>query len=397
MKKLFFLLTLLIPLSCYSQFSGSGAGTEGDPYQITDVNQLQEMQNHLSSHFVLMNDIDAGVTSTWNGGDGFVPVDLFTGSLNGLDFTISDLFMRTGSSAGLFDDTTNAEISNIVMTGANVELTGNRPAGILVNELSGGSITNCHIEGTITGGGLLGNGLIASFIEDGATIIGCSAHGVIAGVNYRSGGICGYARESTIRECLSTVSVVTNTGFPFGTVLSGTGSLCGSAIDSIIINCYATGDISLNAAATGNADPFGGLVGTSKDTILTNCYSTGTVSGSATMGGLIGLDAGGNTFTNCFYDSETSGFSDTGKGTPKTTAEMQTLSTFVGWDFTSVWRLNPAEYPRLQLEFEPEDVETVPTLSEWGIITLILGLSGAFFVRVRRMNLTNNVHETHDV
>jgi len=47
-----------------------------------------------------------------------------------------------------------------------------------------------------------------------------------------------------------------------------------------------------------------------------------------------------NTFTGAishsFYDSETTGQSDTGKGEPKATAEMQTLATFTsaGWDFS---------------------------------------------------------------
>ena len=50
---------------------------------------------------------------------------------------------------------------------------------------------------------------------------------------------------------------------------------------------------------------------------------------------------------NCFWDVETGG-PDNGLGTPKTTAEMQTESTFTdaGWDFdvVPIWRM-PFELP----------------------------------------------------
>ncbi|MHC4455659.1 MAG: hypothetical protein ACYS0I_01000 [Planctomycetota bacterium] len=40
-------------------FSGSGSGTEGDPYVITDAYELQEMQDDLGAWYVLGNNIDA--------------------------------------------------------------------------------------------------------------------------------------------------------------------------------------------------------------------------------------------------------------------------------------------------------------------------------------------------
>lgn len=40
------------------KFSGLGSGTEADPYQITNVQQLQEIKYDLEGHYVLMNDID---------------------------------------------------------------------------------------------------------------------------------------------------------------------------------------------------------------------------------------------------------------------------------------------------------------------------------------------------
>ena len=53
--------------------------------------------------------------------------------------------------------------------------------------------------------------------------------------------------------------------------------------------------------------------------------------------------------TDSFYDNTTSGQSDTGKGTGKTTAQMKTGATFTdnssidlntSWDFTSIWNID---------------------------------------------------------
>lgn len=63
----YFFLTLNV-----ISFSGNGSGTEADPYQITTVEQLQEMNDELDAHYILMNDIDASDTENWNGGAGLM-------------------------------------------------------------------------------------------------------------------------------------------------------------------------------------------------------------------------------------------------------------------------------------------------------------------------------------
>jgi len=50
-----------------------------------------------------------------------------------------------------------------------------------------------------------------------------------------------------------------------------------------------------------------------------NTYATGSVTGNSNVGGLLGGDTGA-TITSSYYDSETTGRSDTGKGEPKTTS-----------------------------------------------------------------------------
>jgi hypothetical protein len=116
--KLFFLCCFYVIISFASalSFSGNGSGTESDPYQITNVHQLQEMNDDLYAHYILMNDIDASETREWNVGDhdgdpettldsamGFVPIGDFieenptagfTGTLDGQGYTISSLYIN---------------------------------------------------------------------------------------------------------------------------------------------------------------------------------------------------------------------------------------------------------------------------------------------------------------
>ena len=46
------------------------------------------------------------------------------------------------------------------------------------------------------------------------------------------------------------------------------------------------------------------------------------------------------TITDSFYDKATSGQSDSGKGTGKTTAQMKTKATFTNWDFDTIWDID---------------------------------------------------------
>ena len=87
-----------------SAFSGSGSGTAGNPYIITNVNQLQEMNDNLAAYYILGNDIDASATKGWNSGAGFLPVGAFTGSFDGGGHKIYNLYINRPSTSyvGLF-------------------------------------------------------------------------------------------------------------------------------------------------------------------------------------------------------------------------------------------------------------------------------------------------------
>ncbi|MCL2282659.1 MAG: hypothetical protein FWC26_05010, partial [Fibromonadales bacterium] len=131
----------------------------------------------------------------------------------------------------------------------------------------------------------------------------------------------------------------------------GTGSYAGGLVGqmdgSIITGSYASGDVS------GTFYTGGLMVGRMDGGTITGSYASGDVSGYY-AGGLVGSMSGGSSITGSYYNSETSGKNDT-RGIPKTTAEMKTQSTYVGWDFTSTWTIDPSlhgGYPVLQYLLE---------------------------------------------
>jgi hypothetical protein len=138
---------------------------------------------------------------------------------------------------------------------------------------------------------------------------------------YSIGGLVGYN--------LGIVSNSNATGAVTGDMQIG--GLVGDN-DSYISNCYATGSVSGKAG-------IGGLVG-DNDSVISNSYAAGSVSGQVSIGGLVGYSDDG-TVVGSYYDSNTTGQSDTGKGQPKITVEMKQWATFVGWDFTEqgTWKI----------------------------------------------------------
>ena len=68
-------------------------------------------------------------------------------------------------------------------------------------------------------------------------------------------------------------------------------------------------------------------------------YSMGAVSGNTNVGGLVGYNNNSATVTTSYYNSTTSGQSDSGKGTDLTNAEMMGQANFSGWDFASTWSI----------------------------------------------------------
>ncbi len=345
-----------------------GDGSIGDPYQISNVTELQWMGNlsNLGMHFILTGDIDASETSGWNAGAGFVPVgtdaNSFTGTLDGNNRTITGLYIyRTATDyVGLFGCVgATASISNVGLV--NFNITGNDMVGGFAGINDDGTITNCYSTGNASGNYWVGG--FAGY-SDG-TITDCYSTGDASG-NQNVGGFAG-VNGGTITNCYSTGNAsgdqyvggfagvngdtITNcycTGNASGT--SEVGGFTGyNDVGGTITDCYSTGNASGSNYVGGFA---GGNVGT-----ITNCYSTGKVTGvGVDLGGFTGSTFG--TITECFWDNETSEWTTSdGAEIGRNTDDMMNNFTFTnaGWDFTNVWwMVNASTRPFLRMEWSTE-------------------------------------------
>ncbi|MDN5046850.1 hypothetical protein O8C97_03240, partial [Aliarcobacter butzleri] len=139
-------------------------GTNGKVI-VNNVYQLQWINTALGGKYELGSNIDAGVTSSWNAGEGFSPIgeefSEFTGTFDGKGFTISNLFInRYGQQQiGLFGYIFGSTIKNIGLV--NVNIAGYSYVGGLVGFNYGGTIQNSYVTGVLISnlayiGGLVG-------------------------------------------------------------------------------------------------------------------------------------------------------------------------------------------------------------------------------------------------
>jgi len=160
-------------------------------------------------------------------------------------------------------------------------------------------------------------------------------------------GKCGgFASQNSgiISESFVNLVMTEQTGYGLG--FSYAGLFAGHNYSGRIIDSYAMGSITTAGSAT-----IGGLVGLNERWIsygdIINSYSTAVVSGG-TSGGLVGWQYQGSTQSNSYWDIDTSGKtvmcgteSYGGSGCTDenglTTAKMKSVENFVDWNFEDVW------------------------------------------------------------
>jgi len=290
-----------------------GEGTQGNPFEINTPAQMNEIGQNpedWDKYFILTADIDL---SDYTGAQYNIIGDNttnFTGIFNGNDHTISNFSYTPAEpnsiGIGLFGYVClDGEIKDLGLVNSNV----NAGTGIYVGTLAGsncGTISNCYVAaGTVDGDYCVG--ALVGYNQGNSWISRCYATGSVQG-GYSVGGLVGE-----------------NTGF------------------ATIADCYAT------ASVVGD-DKIGGLLGWNDDpnSYISDCYATGLATGNTDVGGLAGANNGG--VIDSFFDVETGG-PDNGIGTPKTTKQMKTASTFfdVNWDLVATWNIEELQtYPLLR-------------------------------------------------
>ena len=272
----------------------SGFGDEEEPYIIENEQQLWaltsgQIEAAFASYYLLANDIYVSAKH-WTpiGGNGMAD---FTGVFDGNGHSIYGITLEnTGyEHVGLFGKNSGI-IKNL---GVSVKLEGGTNTGALAGtNNAGGVIEKCYSTGTVSS-------------------------------NSIAGGLVGwnYANTST----------------------------------NNILNCYSTANVSSKSYA-------GGLVGCNQTystssgyANIANSYAIGNVvseRGTSYVGGVLGQASGRSSINNSFYNSETTGCTDTAKGTPCTTEQMKLRGTYSGFDFDTVWAIDSAVndgYPFLRI------------------------------------------------
>ncbi len=325
----------------------TGSGTIASPYQIAtlfDLFWISANRNKWSKHYFQTADIDASDTRNWNNGAGFKPIgassgNYFGGVYDGGGFVIDGLYSyRYQDLEGFFGYCNQATIRNLTIT--NAEIDAIHDSGTIAAQLLYSTIENCHSSGTVTStyyaGGLIGYG-------NHSSIISCSSSADASG-NIEGGGLIDNTSACIISRCWATGSVNGNSS----------GGLVGALGSSTIDNCFSSGQVSGDHAGGFVGETYGGA------SSIEYCYSTGAVTGSRSKGFLSSGPCG---ITSCFWDTETSGKTTSNGGTGHTTAEMQTLSTYIdaGWDMAGegingtedIWVILSGEYPSFTAGLEP--------------------------------------------
>ena len=311
----FFLCSLLT----FAQFSGSGAGTESDPYLILNPIQLNQLRNFLNQsgvYFKLMADIDlTEFLEDENPDQGWQPVGTssapFKGILDGNGKTISGLWINRSNTSyvGLFGYCIKATIKNLTIKDA--EINGNTYVGVISGynyNYNKVGVSNCILSGKVNGvkyvGGCTGytyygifkgisssvdiiggdyTGGIAGGKDDNTTnasitISNCFVNSTISGIN-KVGGILGLESSKYCK--------ISNCGY-VGSIsgTSNVGGICGytyqyNSYSGTIKGSYAV------AYVRGTGENTGGLIGYSQSPVE-DCYFSGRVIGQKYTGGLIG-------------------------------------------------------------------------------------------------------------
>ncbi|MCU0918541.1 MAG: Ig-like domain-containing protein, partial [Planctomycetes bacterium] len=290
-----------------------GQGTPEAPYRLDKASQLVLLGKTSllwDKHLVLTADIDMGADPQNRPSFPGAVIPVFAGVVNGNGHSISHLTIKGGGYLGLVGQLrSGATIKNLLVTDASI--TGSDGyVGALVG-FSNGAVTRCGSTGEVRG-------------RDSV------------------GGVVGRS-DASVNQCYSTCTV-TGAG---GSV----GGLVGESMLGRVTQCYSTGAVNGQARV-------GGLAGFIQYGEVAECYSAGAVRGQSLSGGLIGHNENGSIGTS-FWDMQTSGYRASAGGTGKTTAQMQTITTFRAWDFQGIWKMRAGlDYPKLKWEVNPVPVAT---------------------------------------
>ena len=322
--------------AAYAETTMAGDGSASDPYQITNYDQLQEFSSIVNGGdtdacAVLINDILVESDST-----GFTPIGLdddgYSGTFDGQNHKIDGISLSSTYHSGLGENFVGL-FSSIGKDGvlrdlvlSNVKINDvPRLCGIFVLDNEGG-VKNCVLSGNITFGRFAYSSTTFAAIANGnyGKISGCinkcdidAGISLISGIARKNGGI--------ISDCCNFGNLSGDTAY----------GICMNNFDTIS-RCVNFGNI--------NAEEAAGLIGKLSEGSVSECYNTGKITGGYSAKALIS-SYGSATFNKIYYNSETSGCTDS-YATGKTTAELKGYGVVKALGFSEEeWTERDNDYP----------------------------------------------------
>lgn len=257
-----------------------GSGTEEDPYEINDFDDLVMIDDDLTANYILTDDIEFGenVLSMPLAYD-FYTSPGFTGTLDGQGYEIRNFVINslgTYDIGGLFQRIgTGGVVKNLNIV--NIDVTGDSTAGGLTGKFDGGTdgkIENVSVTGAVESQGSFGNN------------------------SPSAGGIVGTMISGTVSDCSSSADITgeRNLGGAIGDMSGGD-----------VTRTSAEGGISVVVERSSD----GGFVGRLSSGTITQCYATGNVNGTSSVGGFVGEMQGGE-IDQAYAWGNVAGFEDVG-------------------------------------------------------------------------------------
>ena len=340
MKRIPQMFTVLLLLCSLLVPSVNVFGAQTGQIAISTAAQLQSIQQNLSGHYILANDIDLSGVSFTPIGNEAAP---FTGTFDGNGHTIRSLTLtKAGRNIGLFGYVKNASILNLSVDQFQLNIQGEADGvkgGIGVGAIAGRAqdsiITNCfNLGGTVKVEGknsLYVGGIVG--ISDNSNLTYCANHATVTG-NTQVAGIVGSAnsKTATIANCYNNGAITGDTQvggivgattfpnsaatptsarvekcFNEGAIQAKTiaGGIVGHANYSPVAHCGNLGTVS----ATENRA--GGICGILISNQVSNCYNNGTIKAGKNSGALFGSIQRNPSFTNCYYTGSGNFYGDT--------------------------------------------------------------------------------------
>ncbi len=267
-----FLFSGMLIAPNYSQtVSAKETEEEIEWIEITNISELYAIRNNLEGNYILMNDIDMTEDTAPGGaydtGNGWVPIDDFSGTFDGNGHRIigMQIFGEISSPAGLFGTVYGGIIKNLGMKDVNINIAGTSSCGAIVGKISQDArgnpsvISNCFVTGTLYFtsstyiGGLAGYSTWGTEYYDCYNVSNVTSSeaeycgGILGGVDHWYGG-----ERSYINRCYNVGSINAGKGMALGESNS-------EDINTFLLQGTGQGDIPLTETQMKNKNFFTGF------------------------------------------------------------------------------------------------------------------------------------------